>query len=68
MDDAIRLIFFDFNCCCSRNRDRDKCYACVVKGLIIYKGVVDSETRNYLIKVFYGQDYESILIDNSSFG
>ena len=26
---------FCFNCCCSRNRDSDKCYARAAKGLIL---------------------------------
>ena len=34
-----------FNYFCSRNCDRGKCYAYVVKGLIIKKRVVDSEKR-----------------------
>ena len=56
---------FGFNYYCSRNCDREKCYAYVVKGLIIKKVVVDPEKKNFLITEFYWQDLESILIGNS---
>ena len=38
-----KCYIFGFNYCCSRNRDRDKCFIFVVKGLKFQKGVVDSE-------------------------
>ena len=50
---AVICAVFGFNYCFSRNRDRKKFYACVAKGLIILKGVVNSETRNVLIIGFY---------------
>ena len=56
---------FGFNYCCSRNCDREKCYAYVVKMPIIQKVVVDPEKKNFLITEFYWQDLESILISNS---
>ena len=56
---------FGFTCYCSRNRDREKCYAYVVKRLIIQKGVVDS---SFLIKGFYRQGLESPLIGYSPLG
>ena len=59
---------FGFNYCCTRNCDREKCYAYVVKRLVIYKGVVNSETRNFPIKGFYLKGLESILIGNGLLG
>ena len=41
---------FGFNYCFSNNRYREKCYAYVVKGLIISKEFFHFETRNFLIK------------------
>ena len=59
---------FGSNRCCSRNRDKENCHAHVVKGLIIKKGVVDSETKNFLIVEFYRQGFQSILISNNPLG
>ena len=56
------MYIFGFNYCCSRNRDREKSYAYVVKG------VTDSETKKFLIRGFHKQSLESILIINSTLG
>ena len=56
MDDAICLMFLALIIVVVAEIVIETRVMCVVKGLIIYKGVVDSETRNDLIKVFYGQD------------
>ena len=47
------VLFFGFNCYYSRRHDREKCYAYVVKGLIVQKRLVDSETRNFLVKGYF---------------
>ena len=46
------LLFCDINYCCSRNRDIEKYYAYVVKGLVVLKEgccFLDKKYSNYRI-------------------
>ena len=51
MDVSICAIFLAL--ITGKNFDREKCYAFVVKIIVIEKEVVDSETRNFLTTGFY---------------